>query len=464
MTNNKTIIFKLWVLVVALQFSGVSCRKFLEIPVSPVQIETPNVFSNDATAESAISGLYNLMQSGNLWIFNGGLSIYSSLSADEIHRSIQNPDYEAFEKNSLQALNGQILYSRMWQPCYRSIYHANAILEGLNKSVLVTNDLRNQIMGEVYVIRALNYFYLVNLFGEIPLILSTNYQENQNMPRTPIDQVYTQIIKDLLEAEKLLSISYPSDERARPNKLVATALMARVYLYQKDWNKSEQYANEVINSGLYELTTDLNETFLTSSRETLWQFTRESQATVEGSTFIPFLSSSVPVYVMTEHFINAIEPGDLRKVNWINENIRDRQSFYYPYKYKQRVITEGNPPQEYSVVLRLAELYLIRAEARAQLEKYADATIDLNIIRNRAGLVNIQPEGKEALLAKIYQERRVELFTEWGHRWLDLKRLNLADQILGPIKSPYWKPTAVLYPIPLAEIESNPNLNQNSGY
>lgn len=191
---------------------------------------------------------------------------------------------------------------------------------------------------------------------------------------------------------------------------------------------------------------------------------RESQATVEGSTFIPFLSSSVPVYVMTEHFINAIEPGDLRKVNWINENIRDRQSFYYPYKYKQRVITEGNPPQEYSVVLRLAELYLIRAEARAQLEKYADATIDLNIIRNRAGLVNIQPEGKEALLAKIYQERRVELFTEWGHRWLDLKRLNLADQILGPIKSPYWKPTAVLYPIPLAEIESNPNLNQNSGY
>jgi len=118
-------------------------------------------------------------------------------------------------------------------------------------------------------------------------------------------------------------------------------------------------------------------------------------------------------------------------------------------------------------VLRLAEQYLIRAEARAKQGKIADAIGDLDEIRGRAGierLADINPTiVKEELLGKILEERRMELFTEWGHRWLDLKRTDKATEILGE-NNPFWENTDVLYPIPSEERMKNPNLSQNNGY
>ena len=116
------------------------------------------------------------------------------------------------------------------------------------------------------------------------------------------------------------------------------------------------------------------------------------------------------------------------------------------------------------MVLRLAEQYLIRAEARAQQNNISGSQSDLNLIRNRAGLVNTAANDKTALLTAIEHERQVELFTEWGHRWLDLKRTNRADAVLGPIKAPNWQPTDMLYPIPQTQIANDPNVHQNPGY
>jgi len=112
----------------------------------------------------------------------------------------------------------------------------------------------------------------------------------------------------------------------------------------------------------------------------------------------------------------------------------------------------------------LAEQYLIRAEARAEKNNLNGAIDDLNMIRERAGLSPLLPSSDQSqVLAAVAQERRIELFAEWGHRWLDIKRTKTADQILGPIKS-LWKSTAQLYPIPTLEIQTDPNLKQNPGY
>jgi hypothetical protein len=136
-------------------------------------------------------------------------------------------------------------------------------------------------------------------------------------------------------------------------------------------------------------------------------------------------------------------------------------TYYIPYKYKQDIVVSGSG--EYDMVLRLAEQYLIRAEARARQDKISGAISDLNAIRNRAGLTNTPAIDKESLLLDIEHERQTELFVEWGHRWLDLKRTGRIDEILG-LEKTGWKSSAALFPIPQIELSKNSKLKQNVGY
>jgi hypothetical protein len=136
-------------------------------------------------------------------------------------------------------------------------------------------------------------------------------------------------------------------------------------------------------------------------------------------------------------------------------------TYYYPYKYK---IVSNATISEYSMVLRLAEQYLIRAEARVQ-NNLPGAIGDLNVLRARASLPALSTTLSPAqVTTAIEHERQVELFTEFGHRWLDLKRTGRADAVLGQLKGANWQPTDVLYPLPLTEIQTNQNLTQNPGY
>jgi starch-binding outer membrane protein, SusD/RagB family len=135
--------------------------------------------------------------------------------------------------------------------------------------------------------------------------------------------------------------------------------------------------------------------------------------------------------------------------------------YNYPWKYKIRDI--GLPLTEYNMVIRYAEILLIRAEAKAHLNKLDEAIDDLNLIRSRAGLPLLTIADQASLLKAIEHERRIELFAEWGHRWFDLKRTGRATEILAPLK-PAWKPSAMLFPIPQNERLRNPLLTQNPGY
>ncbi len=149
-------------------------------------------------------------------------------------------------------------------------------------------------------------------------------------------------------------------------------------------------------------------------------------------------------------------------------------SYYYPFKYKVR-IPSSIIESEYLMIFRLAEQYLIRSEARIHLGKISDGVADINLIRDRSRetssaevpdpLPLISPNlTQEEALMFVLHERRVELFAEWGHRWLDLKRTKLADFTLSTIKGVNWQVTDTLYPVPQSEINKNKNLIQNDGY
>ena len=140
-------------------------------------------------------------------------------------------------------------------------------------------------------------------------------------------------------------------------------------------------------------------------------------------------------------------------------------TYYYPYKYKSATLNA--PIVEYLMVLRLAEQYLIRAEARARQNNVGGALGDLDTIRARARLPDISANDQASLLSAIMHERQIELFTEWGNRWLDLKRKGNLDIVMDSVatsKHTTWNSNWQWYPIPSYEIVQDPHLVQNPGY
>lgn len=447
-------------ILITLLFTS-SCRKFLEVEAPKGSLVKTSVFQEDGTATSAMLGIYSQMAAGGYASGNfNSLSVICGMSADEYLP--QSTLLTEFYNNQIDPLSNTL--STVWTNIYLRIYSANTVLEGLTEQTGVTSTLKTQLQGEAYFTRAFNYFYLVNLFGEIPLHLTSSYQENSTTIKSDPSAVYQQILKDLKQAEGLLGEEYITSERIRPNKSAVQAMLARVYLYLKDWDNAEKYSSLVLDKvALYELKAP-DEIFLKNSKEAIWQLMPTANTnTLDGNALI-LPTTAFHVSLNSSFATNRFEVNDKRKTSWIRSAIVAGVLYYYPFKYK---VKSSSTVTEYSMVLRLAEQYLIRAEARAQQNKLTLAVADLDKIRIRAGIVPIQTIspgiGQNELLNLIYKERQVELFSEWGHRWLDLKRLGLADAVLKTVKS-NWQLTDVLYPIPQNEINRNQKINQNNGY
>lgn len=345
---------------------------------------------------------------------------------------------------------------------------ANSLLEGLANSVNLTDGVKNRLEGEAKFVRAFTYFYLVNLYGEVPLILTTDYTVNALESRNPVDEIYKQLLEDLRIAEELLGENYILGERTQITRFTAIALMSRVHLYLENWVEAENLSTQIIEQdGTFELLEDLDNVFLKNSKEAIWQLSPVGRGegfthTNEGLNFVihPFIPVLSNV-MLNGNFVEAFEEQDKRFQFWISFN--ERIQGYYPTKYKIRLSTEE--PTEYSMVLRLAEQFLIRAEARVRLGDLSGAIADINKIRDRSGLSLIEAPtelSSELLLKMVFEERKKELFTEWGHRWLDIKRSKMGSELFS--ENPLWQETDYLYPIPELERIKNPNLTQNEGY
>ena len=447
------------------------CKRLIEVPGNTIgQITTDQVFADSVSAVKGVVGI----SAGNMFLetpLSGSVTLYPAFTADEVTSSsiiYAEYLYNALLAGTAIAEGGSS--AQLWNGSYKNtyIYAANAALEGLNASTTLTRTLKDQLIGECEVLRALAYFNLVNIFGDVPKLTSSNYQRNGSMARSPVDTIYALIITDLSDAVNRLLPSYPSAQRARPNKYTAVALLAKTCLYKQRWSDAASLASIVIDTGIYQLETDPGDVFLNGSSEAIWQMpglTIDPGKTHEGDDFIPYSSSIIPIITLTPFLLAAFEPGDQRKTQWTHTVTLNGTSYTYPYKYRNSSSVHNGGAESY-MILRLAEQYLIRAEARVQQGNLSGAAQDLNRIRNRAGLPDVIFSGKDDLLRAIMHERQIELFCEWGNRWFDLKRTGTIDSVLAAEKGLVWPADGhgALYPIPADQLRLNPALRQNPGY
>ena len=438
-----------------------SCEDFIDTAPPDSQLFGKDVFADRATANAAMVGLYSrLRDQGLLSGGPGGISLTLGLYTDELDY-FQSGIPNNFFSNSLFAADPNV--RDIWNLSYSHIYVANAIIEGVTGSQSLSQADRDQLLGEALLVRGLIHLHLVNLYGRIPYVDSTDYRVNRNVSRMEIQAIYGRIISDLLQSSGLLPDAYVSAGRTRPNRAVAVTFLARAYLYSGDWAAAASASTDVIGNPLFTWENNLESVFLKDSPATLWQFSPSNPeaGTLQAQLFI-FNEGPPPNYAMSDTFMDSFETGDLRKVHWTREITDGTSSWFHPYKYKD--LGQSGTSTEFPVILRLDELYLIRAEAFARLGNFSGAREDIDKIRQRAGLLPTAANDEESLVRAVIDERNHELFTEYGHRFFDLKRNGLADQILGDVKSG-WNPDDKLWPIPEQELISNPNLNpQNDGY
>lgn len=434
------------------------CSKLLKTDPPIDRVTNNSAFESNVSAAGVLTGLYYDMSAGGAFMGNNGISYLCALSADEF--MLQQEDVLAVSMYSNQVLTTDVPF---WRVLYQYIYRVNSAIEGLTASNKLTPAIKQQLLGEAKFIRAFCYFYLVNFFGDVPLIISTDYKVNAVMYRTPVHQVYSQIVQDLQDAQQLLRTDYlmanittVTTERVRPNKWAATALLARVYLYQENWQAAMDAATAVIDNKTVYDTVGLQYVFLRDSKEAIWQLQPVDKVfTDDAKLFI----QQRPVH-LSETLVQAFENDDLRKLYWLSGATEK-----IPNKYQYT--GETAPAREYLVMLRLAEQYLIRAEARLQIGDINGAKADLQVIRARAGLSTTHSTDIDVLMEAVQQERRIELFSEWGHRWMDLKRRHTAAIVMPAAaiaKGGDWHAYKALYPIPHSEILLNGHLSQNEGY
>lgn len=452
----------------ALIFSA--CEKTVEIDPPLNEVTNAVVFSSDRLAANALAGLYTGL--ATISTQSTFLPVYNSLLADDLMYIGANATYREVYDNAYTTTS--TVQSTLFADWYAIIYRANAIIEGLQTYTGTSEQVKKQFTAEAKVIRAYCYFNLVNTFGGVPLVLSTDPNESAFLPKVTPSTVYQQIVKDLTEgkADLLSDYSASSQTRLGVNKFVAAALLARVSLFTGDYLVAESNASEVIASPLFSIIPSANMAtgvWTKNNLESIWQMSSPlnptNQYTVEAGTFLPFTGSD-PQFEIRPAFLNLFSATDLRRQRWMTTYTVAGSPKVLPYKYKYttNAAAVAAGVVESPTVLRLAEQYLIRAEARARIgTNLTGALADLNVIRNRAQTALSTTTTATTLIDEILLENRKEFFCEQGHRWYHLKRVGQADAVIGALKTSY-RPEAKLLPFPNNAISANPNLVQNPGY
>lgn len=473
-----TLNYKYMLCLVAI-FSATSCKKYLEIPLPVNTIAGSGAYASDNSTGAVLNGIYSSLSGSGYFDGAAGIGYYSGLYTDELQNMSTLPTQPStiFYSNAVQSANT----SAFWTSFYKQIYTVNLAIEGISPTTNL--NFKNQWLGEAYFMRAWLHFYLVNLYGDVPLVTTSSYKTNQSLVRTPRADVYKQIIADLLQAKDLLTNEYHNvdgavtTDRGRPNKLAATALLARVYLYTGSWADAQKQADTVIASTTYQLPAPAS-AFLASSKEPIWWLTPVSTYVKDYAAYNNAMPALLPAgktvvsygvnVVMNTPLVNAFETGDARLSSWVRSSVSSTTpavTYYFPDKYKTNITGAEN-----IVLLRLGEQYLIRAEARAlqnNLTGANSAKSDLDVIRSRAGLAGTTATTQADMLKAIIHERQTELFSEEGHRFFDLRRTNTLDAVMGtvaPQKGTVWVSFMQWWPIPTADIFANPGLIQTPGY
>lgn len=448
--------------IAAIAFFCSGCDSFLSIGLSPQLIESADLTTDITTAQSAVDGIYTYMRSANPMITNGAPAIYGGLAADELRPSADNAIYGPFYENAILPDNSYIA-SQLWSPAYNMLYRCNSLIAQMEASMALPGTARNRLVAELIVARAFQYVYLTGFFGGVPLVLTPDYTINATLPRVDDVEILRHLAADLQRAQQLFLDGEALATKTRPTYWAATALLARISLYLGDHEGAIRYSSDVIANGPFRLSADLETVFGIGGPETIWEIAPPNNTgnTPEGGAFLPGSVSTLSPLLLTDAVVRAFEPGDGRLAQWVGRTGEGSGTVYYPRKYRY---PQPGATFEYSVVLRMAEQYLIRAEAYLAEGAVEDARRDLNALRGRAEATLLR-DGMDAgaLRDTLRTERQRELFAEWGHRWFDLRRWGIIDDVMPQAKVG-WQSHQALFPIPENQLFYNYRLTQNPGY
>ncbi|MBC7510917.1 MAG: RagB/SusD family nutrient uptake outer membrane protein [Ferruginibacter sp.] len=500
-----------------------SCKKsFLDVAAQG-QIDEAAVLKDPAAAQNLVTGVYNSLYQGGFGPTTLGFLYFVTVeeASDDADPGSIPGDNAGGEKIDGFTADANVFYfDNLWRGYYVGINQANKALDILNKASFDAAIVK-RLKGEVSYLRGMYYFNLVRLFGGVPKIVTIpgvkDFQSDSLVTRVSKEEIYTLIISDLQFAVDNLPVKGDGNTQVgRANKAAAEGMLAKVYMYQQNWQKVYDLTADVVSSGLYSLVknkadtlTDFNIIFRERASGNVGG-NNNTESVFEVQTGVNVGENAVsPLYSNGQgprgkggwddlgfgwntpslDLANAYEAGDTRKTGTIifvqptvnaggagNTGTTLWDGFRIPsqdsvanqrYNYKGYSSVKGETPQTSGSkdtkpknirVMRYAEILLMNAEAAVKLSK--DALTPLNMIRNRAGLSSLAV----ATVNDVWKERRAELAMEQD-RFFDLVRQGRAGPVLRALGKPFVDGKHEVFPIPQAEIDlSNGKLKQNPGY
>lgn len=487
---------KISIFVLSLAAFLPACDDYLDL--KPLSVTTTdNAYNTANDAEAALVGAYDSF-SQEYYIWDNIL--FNDVISDNYYAGGDNPEIYAIEDLNITPTNSRLFNN--WSQIYNAIAKANIVLEkvpGIADPQLDQGGRRQQILGEASFLRAYHYYQLVKMWGGVPLItkpVASTAPEQTQLPRASIEEVYAQIIADLEFAVANLPDVYSDDasvNKARASKGAANALLAKVHAQKPvpDYNKVLQHANAVINSSAgYTLLEDFNhlwdgnhynnaesimEVQFVGGTEANWGPQLLLPPSISGDTWRKFV-------VPSRDLVNAFdEQGDVERKNatilfetapWSDEFWSVEVGGTVPFAYKWKT-ANGWASTNRQYLLRLGDIVLLKAEALNELGDTEAARVEVDRIRDRAGLGPTPASNQTEMALAIEKERRLELAQE-AQRWDDLRRygravevmnnLNEIDLRTNTVKEYTMSPDEIWLPIPQSERNRNLQLGQNPGY
>ena len=440
-------------LVSGLLFSQTACSDFLEQePANYISDEA--VITNESSAKSALNGVYHRLGASAYYggrYFDAGVN----LASDNVTWTGSLNFYYDFDTHQYSAENQLLSYA--WYGIYATVNQANQVIEKTQALSSISDNERRRIIAEATVLRSLAFFDLARTWGNVPLVKAATHAPNQfdGVKQTQAKAVYQEVVNDI---SSVLGDLSQANDRVHVSRSVAEALLARVSLYLENWAKAEEYATKVIENPSYALGSinDLLNGKL--AQESVFELAYSSSFTNDQSAYWRSPNDGGrhewgPSKEIVQLLSNPTIGGD-RSAFFTDQSSAQVPDYYVGTLYHR-------PSADDNVILfRLAEAYLIRAEARAKQQNanLEGAISDLNTIRERSQVAPLNESlSQQAIIQAIEDENRVEFAIE-PHRWFDLVRTGRAVAILGISEHQQ------LFPIPYNDIEADKDLQQNPNY
>lgn len=417
-------------------------------------------YKKPSDAQAGVTGIYNSMQS----LFRLNFAYWGEGRADNVSTR-HSGDPFALQQNALTP----IINSARWDNFYILISRANYAIKYTPNVFNGESELKDQLLGQSHALRGIAYFYLVRIWGQVPLVTEPYESVDQDvfLMRSSEEEVLAKVEEDLLFAAEHCASSYSgARNRVIITKGAAYAFLTQLYMWQKKYDKAVVAAEKVLSDPQYSLVSisDWNDIFVKgASSESIFEVGYNETQT--NALRILYALGSDSDYVPSSNFIASFEQGDQRKARIYDvTEVQPRKIWKF---FGQGFKDESPDPSSNNIVLtRLADIILLKAEAHAHLNQATEALDLLNRIRRRAGVAVFDEDAASNLygdlISAILHERSIELCFE-GHRWFDLVRSGNAINTMKPING-LSSEANLVWPLHESAVLRNPNLQQNEFY